>query len=82
MIEQAVEELTPLVGTRPACRALGASHATIYLAPAPARAPAAKAAAGAGASPLRGRAGGGASRAALGAIRGLVPGRRVGDAAR
>jgi len=30
MIEQAVEELTPLVGTRPACRALGASHATIY----------------------------------------------------
>jgi putative transposase len=29
MIEQAVEELTPLVGTRPACRALGASHATI-----------------------------------------------------
>ena len=30
MIEQAVNELTPLVGTRPACRALGASHATIY----------------------------------------------------
>jgi putative transposase len=30
MIEQTVEELTPLVGTRPACRALGASHATIY----------------------------------------------------
>jgi putative transposase len=30
MIEEAVEELTPLVGTRPACRALGASHATIY----------------------------------------------------
>ncbi len=23
MIDQAVEELTPLVGTRPACRALG-----------------------------------------------------------
>jgi putative transposase len=30
MIEQTVEELTPIVGTRPACRALGASHATIY----------------------------------------------------
>jgi putative transposase len=30
MIEQSVEELTPLVGTRPACRALGAAHATIY----------------------------------------------------
>jgi putative transposase len=30
MIEQTVEQLTPLVGTRPACRALGASHATIY----------------------------------------------------
>jgi len=30
VIEQAVEELTPIVGTRPACRALGASPATIY----------------------------------------------------
>jgi putative transposase len=30
MIEQTVEELAPVVGTRPACRALGASHATIY----------------------------------------------------
>ena len=30
MIEQTVEELTPIVGTRPACRALGAAHATIY----------------------------------------------------
>jgi putative transposase len=30
MIEQTVQELTPVVGTRPACRALGASHATIY----------------------------------------------------
>jgi putative transposase len=30
MIEQTVQELTPIVGTRPACRALGASHATIY----------------------------------------------------
>jgi putative transposase len=30
MIEATVEELTPLIGTRPACRALGASPATIY----------------------------------------------------
>ena len=30
MIAQTVEELTPLIGTRPACRALGASPATIY----------------------------------------------------
>jgi putative transposase len=30
MIEQTVEELTPVVGTRPACRALGAAPATIY----------------------------------------------------
>jgi putative transposase len=30
MIEQTVRELTPIVGTRPACRALGASSATIY----------------------------------------------------
>jgi putative transposase len=30
MIEQTVEELTPLIGTRAACRALGASPATTY----------------------------------------------------
>jgi putative transposase len=30
MIEHAVEELAPLVGTRPACRALGVAPATIY----------------------------------------------------
>jgi putative transposase len=30
MIEQTVDELTPLVGTRPACRALGAAAASIY----------------------------------------------------
>lgn len=29
-MEQAVEELTPIVGTRPACRALGVAPATIY----------------------------------------------------
>jgi putative transposase len=30
MIEQTVEELAPIVGTRPACRAMGAAPATIY----------------------------------------------------
>jgi putative transposase len=30
MIERTVEELSPIIGTRPACRALGASPATIY----------------------------------------------------
>ena len=30
MIAATVEELTPLIGTRPACRALGASVATTY----------------------------------------------------
>ena len=35
MIEQTVQELTPIVGTRPACSALGASSATIYRRPRP-----------------------------------------------
>jgi putative transposase len=30
MIAAAVEELTPIIGTRPACRALGAAPATVY----------------------------------------------------
>ena len=30
MIGEIVEELTPIIGTRPACRALGASVATMY----------------------------------------------------
>jgi putative transposase len=30
MICQTVEELTPIIGTRPACRALGAAPATVY----------------------------------------------------
>ena len=30
MIEQTVEDLTTIIGTRPACRALGAAPATIY----------------------------------------------------
>jgi putative transposase len=30
MIEQAIDELIPLVGTRPACRALGVAPATLY----------------------------------------------------
>jgi putative transposase len=30
MICDTVDELTPIIGTRPACRAVGASHATVY----------------------------------------------------
>ena len=30
MIAATVEQLTPVIGTRPACRALGAAPATIY----------------------------------------------------
>jgi putative transposase len=30
MICETVDELTPVIGTRPACRAVGASHATVY----------------------------------------------------
>ena len=30
MIDEAVEEVEPLVGTAPACRALGASRASLY----------------------------------------------------
>ena len=30
MIQATVDELTPVVGTRPACRALGAAPATVY----------------------------------------------------
>jgi hypothetical protein len=30
MIAQTVEELTPIIGTRPACRAVGASPASVY----------------------------------------------------
>ena len=30
MICNTIEELTPVIGTRPACRALGASVATVY----------------------------------------------------
>ena len=42
MIEAAVEELSPIVGTRPACRALGAAPATVYRRRRPPRPPAAK----------------------------------------
>jgi hypothetical protein len=30
VMEQAVEEIAPIVGTRPACQALGVAPATIY----------------------------------------------------
>ena len=39
-----VEELTPMIGTRPACRAVGASPATIYRRRRPPRAQAGQAA--------------------------------------
>jgi putative transposase len=44
MIQATVDELTPLVGTRPACRALGAAPATVYRArnPPPPRPPVAR----------------------------------------
>src|SRR5665648_753659 len=42
MIEGAVEELSAIVGTRPACRALGAAPATIYRRRRPPRPPAAR----------------------------------------
>ena len=73
-----VEELTPIIGTRPACRALGASPATIYRRrrppeprpprprPTPARAL------------IRARAPGGARRAALASGSSTSPRRRSG----
>jgi len=48
MIGRTVDELTPVVGTRPACRALGASPATIYRRPLATGAPTAPDAAHAG----------------------------------
>ena len=81
MIEQTVNDLTTIIGTRPACRALGASPATIYRrrrppAPRPAR-PAGAVAAGA----VRARARGGPGRAALRALRRQRARAGVGDAA-
>ena len=38
MICETVELLTPIIGTRPACRALGASVASVYRRRTPARA--------------------------------------------
>ena len=49
MIERTVEELTPIIGTRPACRAVGASAGDDLPSPPAAGATAAPAAAGAGA---------------------------------
>ena len=71
MICETVEELTPIIGTRPACRALGASPATIYRRRRPPRAEAAEAAAGAAQGVERTGARGGTGGAALGAVRGL-----------
>jgi hypothetical protein len=78
MIAATVEELTPIIGTRPVCRALGASPATIYRRrrppqprtpkprPTPARALSAPAS---------------ARCAALRAVRGCLPGGDLRDAA-
>ena len=65
MIAATVEELTPMIGTRPACRALGASPATIYRRRRPPAAQAGPAAADARAGADRARAPAGARRAAL-----------------
>ena len=54
MIGETVEELTPIIGTRPACRALGASGGDGVPSPPAARAQAAQAAADAGAGAVRG----------------------------
>ena len=80
MIAATVEELTPLIGTRPACRALGASAATIYRRrrppeprtpnPRPARARA-----------LQRLSAGGAGGAALRAVRRRLAGGDLRDAA-
>jgi hypothetical protein len=56
MIEQTVEELTPIIGTRPACRALGVAPATIYRRRRPPEPQAPQAAAGAAQGALRARA--------------------------
>ncbi len=45
MIGETVEELTPIIGTRPACRALGAAPATVYRRRRPPNAPGAPVAA-------------------------------------
>ena len=56
MIAATVEELTPIIGTRPACRALGASVATIYRRRRPAEPTTSPATADAGQGAERGRA--------------------------
>ena len=65
MIAATVEELTPLIGTRPACRALGASPATIYRRRRPPEPRPPQAATDAGAGADRGRARAGARGAPL-----------------
>jgi len=52
MIDHAVTEMEPLVGTAPACRALGASRASLYRRRTPAPAAIATAAPGTGAGAL------------------------------
>ncbi len=81
MIEQTLQELTPIVGTRPACGALRASAATIYRPGRPPQ-PRAQAAAGAGQGSLGRRTRDAAATAALGQVRRQLAGACLGDAAR
>jgi putative transposase len=64
MIEQTVQQLTPIVETRPTCRALGASQATIYRRRQPPRSTPVASEAGARESDVGRGARGGAGRAA------------------
>ena len=74
MIERTVEELTPIIGTRPACRAVGRLASDDLPSPTSTAAAAGPAAADIGPSAERARAPAGARRVALGAVRGRLAG--------
>ena len=82
MIEQTVEELTPVIGTRPACRALGAAPATIYRRRTALGATASAAQDAVGQGTVCERARGRAGRAVLRALRRQLASAGLGDAAR
>ena len=81
MIEWTVEELTPIIGTRPACRAVGACQGDDLPSLPAAEAESATAAACAGQGALRARARGCARGAALAAVRRRLAGGDLRDAA-
>ena len=81
MIERTVEELTPIIGTRPACRAVGASPATIYRRRRPPEPGLAEPRPTPERALSRARARGGARGAALGAVRRHLAGGDLRDAA-